>query len=442
MARKILFLVFLIALLAGFFYYKPLFSKTPPEPSLVDRLPDGDFLGRIYILEVAREAAPMLFYNKVPVRDFLTHEFLLAQGKSYGLDLQKPAYFFANETGEWGALISVNDSSKIYPGVVRLRNNIKLEDTLVSDQKVHVLKSEHLYMTYDKKWFFLYKGNQLPKRLYNVKFAEKNDVTKAWKAFMQEKTFKEEKLVVYSNSKKLKQQGIETALFAHDSDSTMVHVKTYFRNKKPLNISAPKEGLAFVDKQGTDKLINLHVNVEKLRNDPSDPIYQFISRFGKRISFPTSAFLAAWDGDISFYQGGVVQVKESFVESVLDENFNVTEVKNTRMKDVPGFALMLSFNKQQKQFISKLFAKGIMRKEDNKFYVLTSPPLKIKQTPSHLFLYSSETTPKTQLSSTSSGYWNDKGIKYGFSLDSLTSNELFGSVYVPVKRFLKKRKFF
>ncbi len=442
MARKVLFIVFLISLLAGFFYYRPLFGKPPEEPSLVDRLPDGDFLGRIFLLDVARESYPMLFFNKVPVRDFLSHEFLLAQGKSYGLDLQKPAYFFANESGEWGALVAVNDSSKIYPGIERLKKSVKLEDTLVSDQKVRVLKSEHLYLTYDKKWIFVYQGNQLPKRLYHVKFAEKNDVTKAWKAFLNEKQFKDEKLVVYSNSKKLREQGIETAIFAHDNDSVSVQVKAYIRNTKAFNVSMKPSGLAFQDNKTMDKLINLHLNIEKLRNDKSDPLYKWIANLGRKVSFPTDAFLNAWDGDLSFYQGGMVQVKETFVETVLDENFMTSEVKSTRIKDVPGFAFMMSVNENQKEFINRLFAKGIMRKEGKKFYVLTSPPLRIRQTPTHLYLYSSDLTPKTKNSKFNGGLWNENGIRYGFTLDSITSHEAFATINIPVRRFLKKNKFF
>lgn len=442
MARKVLFIVFLISLLAGFFYYKPLFSKAPEEPALVDRLPDGDFLGKIFLLDVARESYPMLFFNKVAARDFLSHEFLLAQGKSYGLDLQKPAYFFANESDEWGALVAVNDSSKIFPGIERLKKTIQFEDTLVSDQKVYVLKSERLYLTYDKKWIFIYQGGQLPKRLYHVKFAEKNDVTRAWKAFLDEKQFKDEKLVVYSNSRKLKQQGIETAIFAHDNDSVSIKVKAYIRNTKPLNISMkPAGGLAFKDHKTMDKLINLHVNVDKLRDDKSDPLYRWLVKFGRKVSFPTDAFLNAWDGDLSFYQGGMVQVKETFVETKLDENFNVSEMKSTRVKDVPGFAFMMSVNENQKEFINRLFAKGIMRKEGKKFYVLTSPPLRIKQTPTHLYLYSSDLTPKTQVSGFNGGLWNQDGIRYGFTLDSLSRHEVFGTIHIPVKRFLKRNKF-
>lgn len=442
MARKVLFIVFLISLLAGFFYYKPLFGKPPEEPAITDRLPDGDFLGKIYLLDVARESYPMLFFNKVPTRDFLSHEFLLAQGKSYGLDLQKPAYFFANETGEWGAIVAVTDSSKILPGIERLKKNVKLEDTLVSDQKVRVIRSEKLYLTYDKKWIFFYHGKQLPKRLYHVKFAEKNDVTRAWKAFLNEKQFRDEKLVVYSNSKKLKEQGIETALFAHDADSVSVQIKAYIRNTKPLNISRKSSGLAFQEQRSMDKLINLHLNVEKLRSDKSDPIYKWLVKLGRKVSFPTDAFLEAWEGDLSFYQGGMVQVKESFIESEMDENFNVTEVKSTRVKDVPGFAFMMSVNANQKEFISRLFAKGIMRKEDKKFYVLTSPPLRIRQTPTHLYLYSSDLSPKTTVSSFNGGIWNDEGIRYGFTLDSLNAHEAFATVHVPVKRFLKDSKLF
>lgn len=442
MARKVLFIVFLISLLAGFFYYKPLFGKPPEEPAITDRLPDGDFLGRFYLLDVARESYPMLFFNKIPIRDFLSHEFLLAQGKSYGLDLQKPAYFFANESGEWGAVVEVNDSSKIYPGIERLRKNVKLEDTLVSDQKVCVIKSERLYITYDKKWIFLYHGGQLPKRLYHVKFAEKNDVTRAWKAFLSEKQFTDEKLVVYSNSKKLKEQGIETAIFAHDSDSTSVQIKTYIRNTKPLNISLKPSGLAFQEQKAMDKLINLHIDVEKLRSDKSDPLYKWMAKLGQKVSFPLDAFLDAWEGDLSFYQGGMVKVKENFIESRMDENFNISEVKSTRVKDVPGFAFMMSVNQKQKEFISRLFAKGIMRKENKKFYVLTSPPLRIRQTPTHLYLYSSDLSPKTKISTFNGGIWNQDGIQYGFTLDSLSRHEVFATIRVPVRRFLKKSKFF
>jgi len=440
MARKVLFIVFLISLLVGFFYFKPLFGKIAEEPHLADRMPSGDFLGKVYLLDVARESTAMLFYNKVAMRDFFSHEFILAQSKSYGLNLQKPAYFFANSSGEWGALVEVNDSSKINSGIERLRKTINLQDTMVSDQRVYVLKEEKVYLAYGKKWFFIYKGNQVPKRLYHVKFAERNDISKSWRAFLNERQFRKEKLIVYSNSKKLREHGIQTAIFAHDSDSTSVSIKTYIRNSKPLKVAMKKPGMGFTDKTGTDKLLNVHLDIRKLRKDKNDPLYKWLIKTGRKVSFPTEAFMNAWDGDLSFYQGGMVKITETFIESVLDDDFNVSEVRTSQEKSVPGFAFMMSTNEHQKELISKLFSKGIMRKEGKKFYVLTSPPLHIRIAPDHLYLYSSDTPPATEISSSNSGVWVDKGTRYGFSLDSLNKHEVFGTVTIPVKSLMRKTK--
>ena len=440
MARKVLFIVFLISLLGGFFYYKPLFEKKKPEPAMLDRMPTGEFLGKINILEVAKESSGMMFFNKVSARDFAAPEFLLAQAKGYGINFQKPIYFFVNDESEWGALIEVTDSSKVRPGIERIRKNIDLKDTIVGQHKVHVIKSQKTYIAFDKKWLFIYKGNQFPKRLYHVKFAEKDDIKGAWKAFENEKTFRNENLVVYSNSKKLKSLGVETAVFAHDSDSSSVYLKTYIRNTKPLAISFKEPGLSFISDLKMERLINVHLDVSKLRDDKSDPLYLYLAELGRKISFPTDAFFDAWEGDLSFHQGGVVKVKETFVESILDDNFNVSEVENTREVEVAGFSFLMSWNENQKEFLNQLFAKGIMRKVDKRFYLLTSPPLNIRQTKDYLFLHSTNYMPKSKISNQNVGQWNADGIQYGFSIDSLTRHELFGTIQIPVRGHLKRKK--
>ncbi len=440
MARKVLFIVFLISLLVGFFYYKPLFERNKPEPAMLDRMPNGEFIGKLNLLEVAKESSGMMFYNKVSVRDFVAPEFLLAQGKGYGLNLQKPIYFFVNDESEWGALIEVTDSSKIKPGIERIRKNIDLKDTLVGQHKVYVIKSEKTYIAYEKKWLFIYKGNQFPKRLYHVKFAEKDDIKGAWKAFQHEKTFRNESLVVYSNSKKLKKLGVETALFAHDSDSNSVYLKTYVRNTKPLGISFKEPGLSFVSDQKMERLINVHLDVKKLKSDRTDPLYQYLSELGRKIGFPTVAFFNAWEGDLSFHQGGTVKVNETFIETILDENFNLSEVENSREIEVSGFSFLMSWNKNQKEFLNQLFARGIMRKVDNRFYLLTSPPLNIRQTKDYLFLHSTNYLPKSKISNENTGQWSSNGIQYGFSIDSLTRHELFGTIQIPMIKHLKRKK--
>ena len=128
MVRKVTFILFLLSLLIAFFYFRPLLTSTKPQPSLMDRMPDGDFIGKLNVLSMAKESNAMVYFNKIPFRDLITPEFLLAQGKSYGLDFQRPSYFFTNMNGEWGALIHVTDSSKIYSGIVRLKKKIDLQE--------------------------------------------------------------------------------------------------------------------------------------------------------------------------------------------------------------------------------------------------------------------------------------------------------------------------
>ena len=125
MARKVVFILFLISLLISFFFFRSYFYSKKEIPSLLDRVPDADLLGRIKVLEIARQASSMLYYNKLPFRDLLTPEFLLAQAKNYGLDIQRPSYFFGNLDGEYGALLHVNDSSKIYAGIARIAKGSK-----------------------------------------------------------------------------------------------------------------------------------------------------------------------------------------------------------------------------------------------------------------------------------------------------------------------------
>lgn len=431
MVRKVFFILFLISLLVGFFYFRPLWSNKETPPTLLDRIPDGDFLGRVYLLDVARESTPLTFHNKIPFRDLFSPEFMLAQAKSYGLDLQRPAYFFANETGEWGALVHVIDSSKIYSGVVRLQKNIDLKDTLVGEQKVFSFKGKQSYLTYGKDWVFVYRGPNLTKWMYHVMFSKKGDITKRWKTFENEKQFKKEKLVVYSNNKKIIQKGFSSAMLAHDMDSSSFKLKLYLRTKNPLAISPKKEGPSFANSTG--KLLNLHFNMHKLRVAKNDPIYKMLQKLSKRISFPLQSFLNAWEGDLSYYQGGFINVKEKIIETALDENFNVSEKVVLKDKKVPSFALLFSTNDKINDLLSQLFMKGILRQEENKFRFLFSPPIKMNITQNTAYFYSSDEVPITTKTKSIGGVWDHKGVSYEFHLDSMNQKETFGTINIPAK---------
>lgn len=442
MFRKILFILLLATSVGGFLYLKSYLNGRAEQPTFEDRLPKADFLGRCYLLDLARETSGMLFYNKIPFRDFFAQEFLLSQGKNYGLNIQKPLYFFANENGNWGLMVEVTDSSKISSGIQRLGKLLSLTDTLIYEQKTYKLEKESGYLTYDKNWLFLYKGSQYTNELKQILFAKKGGVAPCWKDFLKEKQFKDEKLVIYSNWRKLKKHGIETALFAHNSDSSSFSLLTYIRNKKKLNIKMKDTGIGWHSNESTKKQLGIHLDISELRKDTKDPIYQYLIQIGKKISFPTADFLNAWNGDLSFRQGGSTIVKESFVKSEMDEEFNVVEVKSTKDVLVPGFSLMFSVNENGPYFINRLFQKGILRKDQNKYRFITSPQLSMTKKDGYYYFYSGAFPSKTEKNHSNNGVWTERGTKVGFSLDSLSSNEVFGTIHIPVDRIIRRGKFF
>lgn len=442
MFKKISLIFILAVALGGFLVFRPyIFNKKAPA-TIEDRLPDGDFIGRVFVLDVARETSDLLYFNKVPFRDLLSYEFILSQGKQYGLDIQKPIYFFGNESGEWGAIVPVSDSSKILDGVERLRKFGEIKDSLIDDNHVFIYKKEDIYLTYSSTYLLVYKGSKFTSTFQRVTYAKRHDISPTWKAFLKKRQFKDEKLVIYSNWKKLKDYGVETAMFAHDSDSISFRLKAYIKNIKPLNVSMKKEGLSIQSNDKTSKMLNVHLDIQRLRKDPSDPLYKLLLKYGKKISFPVKEFLNAWEGDFSFREGGFQLAKETYIESVIDEDFNVTEVEKTKEVKVPGYTLLLSVNNQHYILINKLFAKGIMRKEEGKFRFLFSPLLTMSNKDGYLLFRSGAEMPKTELSRKNDGVWNQNGTRIAFQLDSISRTEAFGSIYIPIQRILRKNRFF
>lgn len=441
--NKILLIFMLCAAFGLFLYLRPhLFSPDPP-PTMLDRLPESDILGKVDLLDVARETSPMMYYNQIPFRDLTSAEFLLSQGKNFGLDVQKPMYFFANETGEWGAFLSVIDSSKINSGILRLKEFTAIEDTLIHKRRLHFMPDLDLYLFYDKSYLFVYHGDKMKMRLGRTIFAKRGQIGMLWKKFEGLQLFKTEKLVVFSTGKKMKELGIDYGLFAHDSDSTSFKLKSYIKSSYPLKIKLKEPALALEDQKGMDKSLNLHFDITEFRKDKNHPFYKWVKKKGKTVSFPVDAFFDAWEGDLSFRQGGTQMINQEVIETSYDDEFNLTEIRTTKKVPVPGFSILFTTNDKAQTLISQLFAKGIITKQEKRRYrFLFSPPLKMTILPQYIVAYSSEFQPRFSKGSSCSGVWNYNGTNIVFGIDSLKSHEIYGSVEFPVNRLIRKSKFF
>ena len=439
---RFLFIILLIAGLGTFVYYRVVVSNKNHSAALVDRVPVGDFMIKTNLLEVAKETSGLLFANKIKFRDFFSHEFILGQGKNFGLDLQSTSYIFANKDGEWGGLIAVKDSSKIFEGINMLRQNIAVRDTTVQSRKVFYWPEENGFVGYDKDWLFIYKGDHFTEHLDHVANAKKGDIEPVWAEFVERKELSKQNLVIQANLSQLTDLGIETAIFAHDSDSSSFTVLTYFKSKDDWNFSRKSSGKSLQYNAYTNRYMNLHMDVNQFRKSKKDPFYKLLSKLSKRISFPLNDFLNAWEGDLSFVQGGFQKITETYIETEMDDDFNLQEIQKSREVKVSGFSLALSMNKKAKTFFEKLKTKGILTENDGKFRLLFSPPLNYSvQGKYHLF-HSADYAPLLSDDNLNNGLWNEQGTKFNFQLDSLNSNEAFGKLKFPVDKLIQGNKFF
>ena len=440
MARKVLLILLLSVSLACFLFLQPFFSEKSIEARLIDRLPSADFIGKLNILELARETSGMMYYHKLPFRDLTSKEFLLSQGKSYGLNLQKPIYIFGNEAGDMGCLIYVSDSIKIALGIDRLKKSVDIKDTLIDNHKIFFSKKDNVFLHYGSNYLVLYKGTLFSKILNSILKAKYKKILPLWSRFLKDKHFKNEHLVIYSNWSKFKDAGIESAIFAHDSDSLSFNLKSYLRKTKPFYIKKKETGLAFSSIPDADKSVELHLDISELKQHLDDPLLLLGMNLGKRIGFPFIDFIKAWEGDMCFVEGGTQKSREKYIETELDENFNTTEVQKFREVLVPGYSLYLSSNQSRNKLINRLFEKGIMTSEADKIRFLYSPLLTIKQEKGYIQLFSGNQAPRLLSSSNNSIVWTEKGTVFRFNIDSLNRHEIFGSLQIPVKRIFRRNK--
>ncbi|MFA9210317.1 MAG: hypothetical protein ACEQR5_00705, partial [Moraxellaceae bacterium] len=187
--NKVVLIAMLCIALGLFLYFKPQIFAPEPEARLMDRLPEAEIIGRFKLLDIARETNGLLFKQKVAFREYLTYDFLLTQAKNFGLDLQKPGYFFSDGKAEWGSFVSVTDSSKIGSGIQRLEQFFSVRDTLLFDQHVKKIPQLGVYFYYSDKYLFVYNGKHLKRRLGKALFAKNGEAESSWKKFNEIRRF-------------------------------------------------------------------------------------------------------------------------------------------------------------------------------------------------------------------------------------------------------------
>lgn len=440
MLRKLTFIFVLAVLFGAFLVVNPYLRRAEEPPALEDRLPDADFMAMADCIRLAREVSGMLYYYKVPYRDFLSPEFILSQAKAYGVQLQKPTCFFANKDGEYGIMAELTDSTKLGQGIEKLKHFFNVKEVTIEKQRVYKINDFKSYVFYGSDYICFYKGDSLKKHIRRITEAKTNQVSPTWIELLNQRRYLNKSVVLYSRLDDFKQVSIDQVLAYPVIDSTHVCFYTYLASKDTLPFQLKEGGVDFKTGEFTKRAINLHIDPSYLQKHPGHPLYAYLLKQSSRIRFPMKEFMERWDGDLAFQQGGWINVDEKFIESDLDDDFNITEVIKTRKVKVPGFALNYSLKKSSKDFIEILKSKGFMTEQEGKYYLLLSPPLNFSENKnfSHTF-YASQFVPKMTGSDKSYVMWTHRGTQYTVQVDSINTFEFYGNLSFSMEYILSAK---
>lgn len=440
MVKKSLIIVILSILLGILLYFNFFLKTAENQTRIIDRIPDGDYIGSSSLLKLAEETSPLLYFNKMPHRDLSSAEFLLAQSKNFGINAQEKAYFFINETGDFGLLLNLLDSAKVRLAINKINDDKNLKNKTQNKKVVFFNEQFNCYVHYGSDYLLLYCGKKFPETLERVSLAKYNQQSKLWREYLSLKTFKNESATVFSKSQKILSLGFNYALFSHDSDSLNVTIKCFLHKKTKLSFSVFKSGRCFPINSQSNRSVEFHLNPAELTSVSNFPFKNLLFEQGKKIGFPTASFLKAWGGEFSFSEGGSVALKERYVVSEMDEDFNVSEIVKYKITNVPGYALMFNTNENGPSFIQELLQKGILRFEENHYKILFSPPLQMVKKDNYYLFYSGEKAPQIVENTRNEIIWPIWDENYRFRIDSTNNSVVFASAIIPIKTALTKLK--
>ncbi|GAB5417425.1 MAG: hypothetical protein Crog4KO_30070 [Crocinitomicaceae bacterium] len=442
MRRKLAIIFALAVIFAAVLVYRPWEFGSENEPRFFDRLPDADLIGKTNVLELSESLEQTTYYYRIPFREFLTREFILQQSKSFGIDIQKPAYIFANES-DWdvddmGAMFMVKDSSLVRLGIDRLSKAVNFKDTLIYDHKVYKNRESKVSIAYGSDWLLVYYGDEFKRTYHDVLFAKRNEIPSNWRAFLNKTNFEDSPLVAQWASKNLEEYGIKGVEVRLSNDSSSVTLNGQIHQNDSIAIRLLNEGPTYAKQEYTKTLVNLHLDARELSNHPNDPIVLLMKSLSAKISFPIQDFLMAWQGSIAFRQGGLQTYRERYITSELDDNFNVTEVTKYKTIKLPGFSLYLSMQPTYQDFIDRLMVKGILTKPDRRYRLLFSPPLALQEDDTSIALHTATYYEKPSIGSSNSVMFTHDKTPYTFYLDSLGTNTYYCRFRIPLEQLVEK----
>lgn len=442
MRNRIIFLILIATLLVGLFFYKPLLFPVKPRPTIEDRLPDAPLIGKINIVDFVDQLGATLLKNKISGRDVIASDFILSQTKNTGVNLQDPAYFyFVDGVREFGVVLSVNDSSKVPRAVAKIKTFFDVRDTIVNTQIIYKIDKYNLYFCYENNWFFIYRGNHFTKNYFQIKYADHTSMKKRWKNFLSNKFLRKEDFSFYYRSKEMAKKRLDYMAVSIKVDSNSVYLKSIIADRFffPIKLKTHASGIEIHKSESVSQFIDLHLITDELKVTKDHFIYTFIQKYARKINFPLNDFLQKWGGDASIVIGGKTKVKEDYIETEFDDNFNPIEVRKERMVDRENMMSYMSSSEIGfRSFVNQLFARGFLTKTQKNFNFLIIPDVKLVQQDKSFVLYTTEPPKIGAVKPINGGKIIYDNSVFHFKISGIERKEMFLNVSFPVSYLIRK----
>ncbi len=439
MWRKVLFILLLAGAFATFLFVQPWKKDEPIRPRIIDRLPKATIIGQSNLLQLSKDLSKTFYYHQIPYRDVLSPNIILSRGKKYGIDTQKPVYFFINDSlsgNDWGILFTISDESKIAFGLQRISKSFKVRDTILNKKEIHYLPEFNLFIAYQKDWLMIYQGKHCTEILKNIQTAKLKTVHPRWREFLNRESIKKNHLVAEIKSQHLKKYGVKSMCIRLENDSTHFTINSVLQHFDTLAFQLVNGGYGFVKHEFTKQLINLNLNVDYLKQHPEHPYHKFLHQYASKIGFPMDDFWESFGGNIAFRRGGIEYIKENYIVSEMDENFNITEVTKSRKVKISNFSLFLTTNSPSEKLFNKIKTKGIISEDGKKHRFIFSPPFNKHLRDSSMIFYTGQYEPVVNPLINNQILWTFDYTPVQFYIDSTTTKTLYGRIKFPVKKLI------
>ncbi len=439
MWRKLIFILLLASVFGALLFIKPWKKKEIERARIIDRLPISNIIGQSNLLNLAEELSKTLYFYQTPYRDILSPNIILSRSKRYGLDTQKPVYFFGNDSlsgNEWGLLFSVLDEDKIHLGIQRVAKSITIKDTLINNKRFDYSPEFNVFFAHEKDWFLVYKGNNFSAFYNRITNAKPLEIHPRWRAFLNEVDFKHDNLVADVKSSLLKKFGIKSAFVKLNNDSTHFVLQTRANHFDTLAFQLKPGGKGFPMHEYTRQLINLNLDFTFLKNHPNHPYHNALDTMASKIGFPLESFWDNFDGNIAFRRGGIEYIQEEYIVSELDDDFNVHEVTKTRRVKISNFSLYINTNKPSVILFDKVKNKGIISEDGKKHRFIFSPPFNQRLSDSSMIFYTSRYEPVVNPLLNNQIMWTINYTPVQFFIDSTRTKVIFGRIKFPLKKLI------